>query len=138
MAYQDNLATAEKLTQAGLKGIYPALFAHIESLATMDDAEFAEHFPCLVANLERDFAKEEEWMERCGFVGLRAHREQHAELLRLLHHAQARVIDGDCKLGRKIALLLSQWFTFHIATMDISWAAAVHVHEQQSSGAMRP
>jgi hemerythrin-like metal-binding protein len=137
MDYQDNLATAEKLAQAGLKGLYPALFARIDSLALADDVEFAARFPELVGDLERDFAREEEWMERSGFIGLRSHREHHAELLRLLHHAQSRVLDGDCKLGRKIASLLSPWFSLHIATMDISWAAAVHVQQQakQSAGA---
>lgn len=129
----DHRVTTITLAQAGLKGLYPTLFSCIDTLAESDDAHFTHRFAHFVADLERDFLMEEKWMEDLGFFSLREHREQHAELLRLLHHAQARVADGDFKLGRKIVALLPPWFTHHISAMDLSWASAAHINQKQQS-----
>lgn len=118
-----------------LEALYPQFFSEIVKLTMASDAEFASRFPRFVSELERDFAMEEQWMEDARFIELRHHREQHAELLRLLHHVHERMMAGDLSLGRKIMPLLSHWFAVHIANMDLAWASALH--QQSLTPAMR-
>lgn len=112
------------LDEAGVKQLYPQLFTELEAMADASDAQFCIRYPQFVAELEHDFATEEQWMGALETRALQEHRAEHAQLLRLLHHAQSRVLAGDCQLGRKILPLLSPWFAEHISAMDTVWAHA--------------
>ncbi len=117
------------LDDSGIKRLYPQLFSELDAMADASDAQFQQRYPRFVAELERDFATEEQWMDALDSETLLAHRAEHAELLRLLHHAQSRVLDGDCQLGRKILPLLPPWFTAHISAMDTVWARAACIQK---------
>ena len=112
------------LDEVGVKQLYPRLFSELDALADASDAQFCVSYPRFVAELEHDFATEEQWMGELETHSLKEHRAEHAQLLRLLHHAQSRVLAGDCQLGRKILPLLSPWFSEHISAMDTMWARA--------------
>lgn len=112
------------LDEAKIKQLYPQLFCELDAMTEATDAQFTVRYPKFVAELERDFANEEQWMSGLDTRTLQEHRAEHAQLLRLLHHAQSRVLSGDCNLGRKILPLLSPWFATHIAEMDTVWAHA--------------
>lgn len=112
------------LDEAKIKQLYPQLFLELDAMADATDAQFCVRYPQFVAELERDFANEEQWMSELEMRALQEHRAEHAQLLRLLHHAQSRVLAGDCHLGRKILPLLTPWFATHIAEMDTIWARA--------------
>jgi len=123
MQGHDN-SSAVTLDEAGIKQLYPQLFSELDAMASASDAQFRIRYPQFVAELEYDFATEEQWMGELDAHMVQQHRAEHAELLRLLHHAQSRVLDGDCQLGRKILPLLSPWFSTHISAMDTVWAHA--------------
>lgn len=112
------------LDEAGIKQLYPQLFSELDAMADASDAQFCVRYPQFVAELEHDFATEEQWMGKLDTRVVQEHRAEHAQLLRLLHHAQSRVLAGDCQLGRKILPLLSPWFAEHISAMDTMWAHA--------------
>ncbi|MDC8756988.1 bacteriohemerythrin [Janthinobacterium fluminis] len=114
----------------GMDESHKALFDALAMLADTPDAQFGEAFTRATSAIERDFADEEEVMERIGFPGLRAHREQHTRVLSGLHHADPYVRQGDVALGRKAMALLPQWFLIHQATMDLALAAALEAAGQ--------
>lgn len=118
-------APAVPLDEAEIKQLYPQLFSELAAMNDASDAQFCIRYPQFVAELERDFATEEQWMGSLEARMLQEHRAEHAQLLRLLHHAQSRVLEGDCQLGRKILPLLSPWFATHISAMDTVWAHTV-------------
>lgn len=112
------------LDETGVKQLYPQLFSELDAMADATDAQFCVRYPQFVAELEQDFATEEQWMGKLDARMVQQHRAEHAQLLRLLHHAQSRVLAGDCQLGRKILPLLQPWFAEHISEMDTVWAHA--------------
>jgi hemerythrin-like metal-binding protein len=112
------------LDEAQVKQLYPQLFSELDAMNDACDAQFSLRYPKFVAELERDFANEEQWMNVLDTRTVQEHRAEHAQLLRLLHHAQSRILAGDCNLGRKILPLLPPWFASHIAEMDTIWARA--------------
>lgn len=118
------IPAANTLDETKIKQLYPQLFSELDAMTDACDAQFSIRYPKFVAELERDFANEEQWMSGLDLQAIQEHRAEHAQLLRLLHHAQSRVMAGDCNLGRKILPLLSPWFATHIAEMDTVWAQA--------------
>jgi hemerythrin len=124
------------LDEAEIKLLYPQLFTELDALAQSADADFAASFSGFVAKLERDFALEEQWLQHLDVHAQRTHRAEHAQLLGLLHHAQARMHEGDCRLGQKIIPLLSPWFIHHISMMDTAWANAASRHALRQAPAM--
>lgn len=105
-------------------------FEALGALASLGDQEFAVGFREFVRYAEHAFAKEETWMEAVNFAADKSHREQHARVLSALHHVYSRVLGGDLVIGREtIETLLPQWFAFHIATMDMTLAAAMQIHD---------
>ena len=100
----------------------------IESLAELHispDEQFQRRYNILVADMEHDFSEEERQMEEIEFSELQVHREQHARLLSVMHHAQGHVMCGNIAAGRDVITLLPPWFTFHISTMDAAMVIAI-------------
>lgn len=89
---------------------YPLLSADLEKLIAAPDMLFEAGFAAFVAKLEEALRDEEQWIEQLGVAPLKEHRELHAEVLRLMHHARARNLAGDYGLARKVIQLLPQWF----------------------------
>ncbi|TCS38538.1 hemerythrin-like metal-binding protein [Paucimonas lemoignei] len=118
------IPSAGALDEAKIKQLYPQLFSELDAMTVASDAQFSLRYPKFVDELERDFANEEQWMADMDVRVVQEHRAEHAQLLRLLHHAQSRVMAGDCNLGRKILPLLPPWFASHISEMDTIWAQA--------------
>jgi hypothetical protein len=92
---------------------YPMLYADLELLLGASDAGFEAGFLAFVRQLEAVFRAEERWMEAAALDACKEHRELHAEVLRLLHQAQARSFQGDHALARKVIQLLPAWFDSH-------------------------
>ncbi len=125
------------LDNAHVKNLYPQLFTKLAELDCAPATDFELLFPQFTAELARDFLMEEQFMEGLGFHELKMHRAQHAELLRLLHHAQARLLIGDHHLSRKILPLLSQWLIHHISSMDAAWIMIAHAANSQQQAMLR-
>lgn len=107
--------------------LHPAFFAELDRLPSMSDGEFVIHFNLFVSNLEGDLRAEEQWMEEIAFPSLREHRALHAEVLGVLHKAQARAMAGDLALARRAVELLPEWIADHMSTMDVPLAAALRI-----------
>lgn len=113
--------------------------AHKEFLETLTDLttapehEFGARFFGLVSRLEQDFRSEEKLMEEADFSGLVSHREQHARVLSALHRVLPLVMDGNLALGREAVQLLSQWFVYHLSTMDTAFALSMDLAKMQST-----
>lgn len=93
--------------------LQPALFAELTRLRACDESEFEGSFRNFVRNLEQDFFNKEKLIGTESGRYVKKYRQTHAELLMLLHHAQARVMQQDHHLGRKIVELLPHWFLRH-------------------------
>ena len=113
--------------------LHQAFFASLKELQAASDFDFPSRFDRLVADIESDFAAEESWMGKIDFVGIQSHLEQHARVLSALHHAQSAVMGGDVAQGREAIELLSQWFVFHISTMDKALARAIQQSDMQDT-----
>lgn len=101
------------------------LFATLEQLSLVPDAEFGKGYIDMVRKVEYTFRTEEQWMEECDYPGLAAHLEQHARVLGGLHHVHGMIMHGDLCTGRRVVdELLPQWLAFHFSTMDTALAAA--------------
>lgn len=107
--------------------LHPAFFAELGKLASMPDDQFITHFDLFVSHFEKDLRAEEQWMEGIHFASIKEHRGLHAEVLGLLHKAQARGMVGDVSLARRITALLPEWFVDHVVTMDIPLANALRL-----------
>jgi hemerythrin-like metal-binding protein len=103
-------------------------------LNTGTRAEFRPGFARLIAAVEKDFAGEEIIMEELRLEDLHYHREQHARILGVLHHAYAEVLKGDIDFGRKFVATFPDLMLQHMATLDAALALAVRT----KSGGMRP
>jgi len=122
-----------KLGVAAMDELHHAFFASLQQLESAPDNDFPARFDQLVADIERDFAAEEEWMGKINFGAIQSHLEQHARVLGALHHAQAGVMGGDIAQGREAIELLSQWFILHISTMDNALARAIQLANMQDT-----
>lgn len=111
---------------------HKALLDKLAQLKDVSDTDFPAQYASLVACVERDFREEETLMEEIDFPGIRSHREQHAKLLGGLHHAACAVMEGDVELGHHVIELLSDWFVFHISTMDTALSFALLCNGQSS------
>ncbi|GGC13383.1 hypothetical protein [Pseudoduganella buxea] len=109
---------------AALDMAHRALFAEWRRIAALPTPAFAPAFHAAVAMLERDFREEEDLMEEMDFPGLACHREQHARALSGLHHAAAMLAEGKDKPARHAIVLLLDWLTIHIGTLDLALAVA--------------
>jgi hemerythrin len=92
---------------------YPRLYANLEQLLEAPDPGFEAGFMAFVRELETVFHAEERWLEAAAQGACKEHRELHAEVLSLLHQAQARGFEGDYALARKVIQLLPAWFGDH-------------------------
>lgn len=89
---------------------YPRLYADLAHLLSAPDTAFEAGFMAFVRELETVFRNEERWLEEAALDACKEHRELHAEVLGLLHQAQARSFEGDHALARKVIQLLPAWF----------------------------
>lgn len=104
------------------------------ALQDMPDDTFICSYPRLVADIENDFRHEERTMEMLDIPSLQAHLEQHARVLSALHHAASSLMQGDVATGRKAVMLLMEWFSVHMDTMDRQLAMAIRMSPKQRAG----
>ena len=115
-----------------MDALHHAFFDGLDRLSIASDKEFPVCFGRFVAQVERTFRQEEDWMESVDVSDLLAHREQHARVLSALHNVHMRVADGDLKLGREVVdQLLPQWFALHMSTMDSALARAMQSSQRR-------
>lgn len=113
--------------------LHRQFLSDLNSLRAATDAEFGNRYAAFVANAERAFRQEEEWMDEIDFSTLHVHLEQHARVLGALHHVQSCVMNGDIRLGRDLAeRLLPQWLAFHISTLDTTLALEMQLSQDES------
>lgn len=87
----------------------------LRKVDTASDSDFCQAYRGLVSQLESVFRAEEDHMDGMDPAEIRAHREQHARVLRGLHCAHSQVLDGDLELGREIVReLLPRWLGMHL------------------------
>jgi hemerythrin-like metal-binding protein len=116
IAWSPELATGVP----ALDDLHITTFEKLSEMSSIADADFRNHYGDMVANMEKIFTREEQWMEETEFPGIKTHRE-HA-----LHHIHPQVTSGNAVLGRKVIEdLLPQWLAFHISTMDMAWAMQI-------------
>jgi hemerythrin len=108
-----------------------AFVERISAMMESSPTRFVVEFPALVREIEEDFHEEEILMEAIDFPSLLPHREQHARVLSGLHHVLPRVLAGDTDAGKQTLDLLSQWFSFHLMTMDAALACALDMAKAQ-------
>ncbi|RBA23752.1 bacteriohemerythrin [Herminiimonas fonticola] len=110
---------------------HKVLMREIMSLMQAPNFELARRLPYLVELLETDFRIEEQLMESMDYPELRAHREQHASLLGVMHHTVTKAMNEDYLLPREVLNTLPQWFLWHLVKMDASFVKAL-----KAAGAM--
>lgn len=96
----------------------PALVADLERLVAAPNLYFEAGFCAFVQRLSQAFQAEELRLEEAGIASLKAHQLLHAEVIRLMLHAQARNLAGDYALARKVIRLLPEWFSMNLPGMD--------------------
>ena len=89
------------------------------------DEKFQRCYPELVAQIERDCRRQEEWLELMPLALSRQHLEEHARMLSVMHHTALCVMQGDIGVGRSAVFLLADWLRLHAETMDKPMAAAI-------------
>lgn len=106
--------------------LHRELFDEIDKLSAAPDHAFCDGYKTLVAQFERSFLQEEQWMDEIDFPELGIHQEMHARALGALHRAYGRILGGDLQIGREVVeKLLPQWFAFHVSAMDAPLGAAL-------------
>lgn len=93
--------------------LQPALFAELMELRCCNDSEFENGFSNFIAHLKKDFSIKEQMMEGKNVRQAKAYKKTHEELLVLLQHAEARTMQKDVHLGRKIVDMLPHWYVRH-------------------------
>lgn len=106
---------------------HPSLHADLERLLAAPDCCFEAGFGAFVMHLEEAFRIEEQSVEELGADSLKEHRRLHAEILWLMHHAQARNLACDYALARKVIRLLPEWFNARSRRVDAPLTAKLRV-----------
>jgi hemerythrin len=104
---------------------HKALSRELVAILQAPDHEFFLRYRRICRLLEKSFKDEEELMERISYYDLRAHREQHATLLRTLHRAMPIVAGGENFFSHQVLSLLPHWFLRHLIKMDASLIKAL-------------
>jgi hemerythrin len=107
------------------------LHKKLDQLSLVSDADFSAAFEVLLKQVHNHFKEEEQAMEEIAFPGIACHRDQHAQALNALQHANLRIKEGAVAEGREICGLFSQWLSFHITTMDRMLASVMQHAEAQ-------
>lgn len=105
---------------------HKALIQELTEIMMAPDHEFTARLQRIVALLETDFREEEALMERMNYPELRAHRQEHADLLSTLHHVAPKAMSGDYVLPRQVLSMLPQWFLNHLVRMDAALVKAIN------------
>lgn len=105
---------------------HKALIQELTEIMMAPDHEFTARLQHIVALLETDFREEETLMERMNYPELRAHRQEHADLLSTLHHVTPKAMSGDYVLPRQVLNMLPQWFLNHLVRMDAALVKALN------------
>lgn len=108
---QRQLEKTSDMREAG--HLQPALFAELTELRCCNDSEFENGFSTFIAHLKKDFSIKEQMMEGKNVRQAKAYKKTHEELLVLLQHAEARAMQKDVHLGRKIVDMLPHWYVRH-------------------------
>jgi hemerythrin len=115
-----------------LNKLHQDFFSALNELSSSADQEFCDGYQNFVAQVERTFRLEEEWMEQIDFPVFRIHQEQHARALGALHNIHGRVMDGAIGLGRDVVdNLLPQWFALHMSTLDATLGLAMQMTQAE-------
>jgi len=86
----------------------------------------------------RHFPREEDLMQRVGYSGLDAHREQHEELARQVIDLRERLDAGGNKLTFELLHFLKTWLAQHIHESDRRFGAFIATTEQFQSHTGHP
>ncbi len=127
----ENAAMAYEWDARLEKGIATMDAVHREFVEWVDralkaaDNELPEVLAALVGHTREHFAREDRWMEECGFPPIMIHRGEHQRVLGALEQALARARAGDQGPARQLIEQLPAWFEQHAATMDN--ALAMHM-----------
>jgi hemerythrin len=117
-----------------LDKLHRELFQAMSDTASASDENFGDYFSALVKKAERAFLTEEQWLEQMDCEMLKAHREQHADVLHALHNIHPKILEKDFDLGRKVVReLLPQWYLVHVSTMDAALAIAMQANQFKES-----
>lgn len=76
----------------------------------------------LLIYAEQHFATEEAYMERFGFPGLEAHRQEHRQFAVEAADIKGRLDNGLLVLSLEILTLLKEWLQNHILGTDQQYA----------------
>ncbi len=82
------------------------------------DAESLMRLDEFIVHAEEHFGQEEAWMERAAFPPLGCHKEEHDNVLEVMHEVRRRVAAGEAHYARTLTAALAEWFPHHAATMD--------------------
>ncbi len=89
------------------------------------DDKFQRCYQQLVAQIECDCRRQEEWLELLPSAFSRQHLEEHARMLSVMHHTALCVMQGDIATGRSAVFLLADWIRVHAETMDKPMVAEI-------------
>lgn len=89
------------------------------------DDKFQRCYQQLVAQIECDCRRQEEWLELLPSALSQQHLEEHARMLSVMHHTALCVMQGDIATGRSAFFLLANWIRVHAETMDQPLADAI-------------
>lgn len=116
---------------AGEPDIAAAHQLHMRALpiiAALNRAAFPAAWTALVSQLEKDFRKEEDLMEKIDFSNAHLHREQHTRVLSGLHHAAAQLLKGNALPARSALDDLALYLPLHYDTLDTTLVIASKAH----------
>jgi hypothetical protein len=112
---------------------YPIVHADLERLVAAPDCYFEAGFAAFVQRLSHAFQAEEQRLQGSGSASLMSYCALHAEVIRLMHHAQSRNMGGDYALARKIIGLLPGWLGTHAPRTE--WQANPALEKIQAAPA---
>jgi hemerythrin len=101
----------------------------------MDEVKVMTSVHALCDYVRLHFREEERMLEACGFPGLAAHRQLHAEframLLELLDEAKTMSLD---QVAAQVRILVNGWFYQHILTVDSAYVPHVRARLASRQG----
>lgn len=69
------------------------------------------------------FRYEEQLLEKHGYAGLAAHKEEHARLIEQYQEMEQKYVNGFLHAGAPLLQFLYRWLTDHICIHDKAYAA---------------
>jgi hemerythrin-like metal-binding protein len=110
---------ALSLDNAQMDDTHREFAALLNRIGSAPESELVAALDEFITHTEAHFAQERQWMEERPFPLAHCHVREHDGVLEITREVRKRVAAGETHLAAVLAKAVAEWFTNHVASMDM-------------------